>query len=315
MSNKVAVLMSTFNGEKYLFVQIDTILNQKDVEVLLVARDDGSSDTTCTILENYAQKYSNVMYLKDDVNLGVGRSFITLLKSAPECDYYAYSDQDDIWHLDKLATAIKTIKDRTTPCLYCCNQNCVNGAGEFQHLRFSKEGMESNLVQAVFNNYYAGCTMVMNRKLRDVIIAPDRLPDMSFFKVRIHDAWTACVAYATGEVIFDGNAHMDFRRHDAAYSDEFDPGKKVSMFQTYKRKLERYKKRGIIKNSVRETATNILNSYADFVGIAEKNELELVRSYDWNMASKLRLINSRIFKDNIKGTKATAIYKVLAGVL
>ena len=76
MSN-IAVLMSTYNGQKYIREQIDCILSQKDVDVQLFIRDDGSSDDTVSIVKEYTEKYPNVHFYQGE-NLGVGSSFMDL---------------------------------------------------------------------------------------------------------------------------------------------------------------------------------------------------------------------------------------------
>ena len=157
--------------------------------------------------------------------------------------------------------------------------------------------------------------MVMNSALRKMIISKDRLPDLGFFACRIHDAWTACVAYATGEVVFDEKAHMDFRRHEMAYSDEFAPGRKINLIQTYKRKLQRYRRRGVIKNGVSMSANNLLVHYSDYLDDEEKENLKLISEYNIDLASKIRLLKSEVFRNSVKGVKGMVIYKVITGIL
>ena len=97
--------MSTYNGEKYLKEQIDSILSQEGVDVRLYIRDDGSSDRTTDILASY-QEHKNVKIEKGN-NLGFAKSFLTALDECDEADYYAFSDQDDVWEKDKLSTAME----------------------------------------------------------------------------------------------------------------------------------------------------------------------------------------------------------------
>ena len=102
----VLILMSTYNGEAYLRKQLDSILHQDKLKVHLMVRDDGSTDHTCDILAEYGEKY---------------RSFSILAEKAlsfPEpVDYYAFSDQDDIWMPNKLKTACRYLEEavQTTP--------------------------------------------------------------------------------------------------------------------------------------------------------------------------------------------------------
>lgn len=105
----VAVVMSTYNGEKYLSEQIDSILTQKDVHVELFVRDDGSTDTTRDIISNFMEKNKNI-HADFGENLGWAKSFLTELFSVPSFEYYAFSDQDDVWKPEKLIAGIKAIR-------------------------------------------------------------------------------------------------------------------------------------------------------------------------------------------------------------
>ena len=117
---KVCVLISTYNGERFLEEQIASIIAQKGVEVDILVRDDGSSDMTCSLLERW-QKEGKLKWYKGE-NLGFARSFMNLLKTASGYDYYAFCDQDDIWLEDKLqraVAALEKIEDKVK--LYCSN--------------------------------------------------------------------------------------------------------------------------------------------------------------------------------------------------
>ena len=101
--NTIQVLMSTYNGEKYICEQIDSIIAQdcgyKGIaNVKLLIRDDGSSDKTREILESYASKYPEIIRWYHGGNKGVIKSFFDLLENSDdEADYYAFADQDDNW--------------------------------------------------------------------------------------------------------------------------------------------------------------------------------------------------------------------------
>ena len=102
--DKIAVLMSAYNGEKYISQQIDSVLTQTYPEVELYVRDDGSTDQTCRILEQYESE--GKLHLLKGQNKGFARSFFLLLRKAPEAEYYAWCDQDDVWRSEKLERAI-----------------------------------------------------------------------------------------------------------------------------------------------------------------------------------------------------------------
>ena len=124
MAEIITVLMSTYNGEKYLREQIESILNQKNVRVQILVRDDGSTDHTHIILDEY-QKNGKLNWYTG-MNLKSSKSFMNLVTKAPETEYYAFCDQDDVWNNDKLYRAVNKLKsmgNMNIPRLYSCNYN------------------------------------------------------------------------------------------------------------------------------------------------------------------------------------------------
>ena len=105
-NKKVAILMSTYNGEKYLKEQIESLLAQTYGNIEIYIRDDGSKDNTIKIIKNYKEKYNNIV-LKEGKNIGFINSFFELLNLCNDADYYAYCDQDDVWMNDKIERAVK----------------------------------------------------------------------------------------------------------------------------------------------------------------------------------------------------------------
>lgn len=107
----VQVLLSTYNGETYLAEQLDSILAQKEVNVKLLIRDDGSIDETTEILRTYASVHENIRYFCGE-NCGVVASYFRLFECAdPEVDFYAFADQDDVWDADKLSIACQKLEE------------------------------------------------------------------------------------------------------------------------------------------------------------------------------------------------------------
>ena len=122
---RLAVLMSTYNGERYLVDQIESILGQKtDFEYSLIVRDDGSTDKTCDILKQYAAE-NKILFVKGE-NIGAAKGFMSLLIDNPGYDYYAFSDQDDIWNENKLQIGVDSIRAFSGPALYCSNCELVD---------------------------------------------------------------------------------------------------------------------------------------------------------------------------------------------
>ncbi len=315
---KVCVLMSTYNGEKFLSEQIETILNQTGVEVNLHIRDDGSNDRTKEILKTYAEKYDNVNITFGEA-AGVGKSFMSLLYSAEPADYYAFSDQDDIWDADKLWSAIQYIKEKakiTDPVLYCGNQKIVDSDRKFVALRLPENYEDHGLMGGILANGYAGCTMVMNHILWELLQDKKRRPKMQFFDSRIHDEWIVAVAQAVGKVIYDPVSHMEYRHHNSAFTstDSLTSQKKYYKFKFYVKKIRQIKNRGFHKNGMRLTAENLLKFYPEFLNNDEKRKLLIMANYKKSMKNKVALLRSNMIRECVKVNPEILIVRILLGV-
>ena len=214
MNNVVTVLMSTYNGEKYLREQIDSILSQKDVYVRLIIRDDGSKDATVRIIKEYVKKYQNVSYISGE-NIGYANSFLTLVSMADDSDYYAFADQDDIWKENKLEVAINKLC--STPysySVYASNLEMVDEKGEY--ISTKKFNNFKDTVGGVLSrNRLAGCTMVFGREVRDIFCPV--IKELIRYNTFIygHDGWVLlCAILYGGHVIVDKNSYILYRRHN-----------------------------------------------------------------------------------------------------
>ena len=141
----VCVLMSTYNGEKYIKEQLDSILSQVGVELSVLIRDDGSSDSTLSIIKDYAEQNKNIKYYVGE-NIKPAQSFIDLIFNSPDADYYALSDQDDVWDKDKLKCAIDLLQatNPDKPAMYHSNLRIVDGDLNFYRYAHSSDRVHSN---------------------------------------------------------------------------------------------------------------------------------------------------------------------------
>lgn len=197
----VEVLMSTYNGEKYIQEQVESILKQT-IPVHITVRDDGSKDSTVKILQNY----DRVNVIKGD-NLGSTESFLTLIDSAPEADYYAFSDQDDVWDAEKIEIAVKALVNyKDKPSIYSGNTRLVDG--DLNFIKDETLNPITTLGSAIVKNYATGCTVVFNRKLMD------ELKKYHPVGIPFHDWWVNLVSLSVGGVsIYDVKPHMSYRQH------------------------------------------------------------------------------------------------------
>ena len=206
---EIKVLLSTFNGEKYIQEQLDSILSQKidNDKINLIIRDDGSSDGTEKILRKYMNIYPDIIQVYFENNIGWMNSFIRLLYLAGPADYYAYCDQDDIWKDDKLKRAINMLCEANGPALYCGAAEMVDDNMKI----IGVFGCDStfDIVNTIIKCQTIGCTQVFNAKLFDYV---KKIPPMQDIP---HDWWTVCVALLVGTVWSDGESHMFYRQHSA----------------------------------------------------------------------------------------------------
>ncbi len=206
---KVVVLMSTYNGEKYIKVQIDSILKQKGVDIELIVRDDGSKDRTLSILRSYKDSRIKVI---EGSNCGCSASFFELLKYARDTFdnnvFFAFSDQDDYWLDDKLSTAVLYLAtfNNTTPNLYISNLYIVDGELKNPQPYYSQT-INLSKQHALIQNHATGCTMVFNKPSIDLILSKDT----SAFRIHDIPMFLQCLFF--GNVYYDDSCHVLYRQH------------------------------------------------------------------------------------------------------
>lgn len=195
---RILVLMTTYNGQAYVARQIDSILNQQDVDVTLRISDDCSTDGTYRILETYAAEHENVHISLNAKNLGCNGNFMQLVfeADAQGYDFFAISDQDDEWHPAKLSVAASHISSNTSrPELYYAGVNNVTADGEplgneyAQYKSVAAKPLSLLLVQ----NWALGCTTLFNGALLKLL---QSYRDVDFG--RVYDAWIHAVCLYCG---------------------------------------------------------------------------------------------------------------------
>jgi len=210
---KVAVIMSTYNGEKYLKDQIDSILAQKDIDLTLHIFDDCSKDNTVSIIKDYQLKHKNINLTINEKNKNFTYNFLDGLfsfKDNNEYDYYAFADQDDFWVDDKLISAINKINEKGQCTLYCSNLKIVNENLQYGNNDMMPKNHVNKHYDVICKNIVTGCTIVMDNDFKN--FATRFYPE----NIYLHDYWLALIAnYCSGtNFIFDPNPeHILYRQH------------------------------------------------------------------------------------------------------
>lgn len=205
---KVFVLLSTYNGEKFLSRQLDSILGQSGVDVHLMVRDDGSTDNTVALLKRYARENSNMSVFLGE-NVGYIKSFMWLVNNCPCVSkaYYAFSDQDDFWLPEKLLSAVEMLQqtDSSLPACYYSDLDVVDAEENFIRKANAWEGKIDKYMLSVFIGI-RGCTMVYNDALQR-LLAPIQVGEISG-----HDTYVALVAFWLGTVVYDNRSYILYRQ-------------------------------------------------------------------------------------------------------
>ena len=278
---KVQVLMSTYNGQKYLEEQINSILNQENVEISLLIRDDASSDNTIKILQELSQKNKNISYFTGE-NMGPARSFMELVNKSSLADYYAFADQDDVWNSKKIISAIEKLEKSQKPCMYISaleivDENLKTIETKKVNGRFTFEG-------EMIKNFANGCTQVFNRKLCDIV----KMYNPKY--LIMHDSWITRICYAIGgDVIIDDNAYIKYRQHEnnvVGYKDEGLKKLKKQFSIAFK---ENISMRANIANELKTGYENMLTPDA-------LNVVNCLINYRKNIKDKMWLIKNKNFR-------------------
>ena len=210
---KVEILMATYNGEKYLREQIDSILKQTFKDWKLIMRDDGSKDKTIEILNEYEKKDKRIKVLQDNKgNLGVAKNFEELLKNSSG-EYVMFSDQDDYWMENKIEKYLKVLEkldkeNLKNPLLihsnsYVCDKNLNILKKEFINSKIAKE---NNGNSYFFCYIVQGATLLVNRRMVELALP--------FLKsVKLHDRYFHLLSEFFGKRIFIDESLTKYRQH------------------------------------------------------------------------------------------------------
>ena len=291
----VSVLLSTYNGEKYLREQLDSLLNQKNVKLQIFVRDDGSKDGTCNILEEYQQK-GYLTYTKGE-NVGFKQSFSWLINNAPKADFYACCDQDDVWLENKVWYGVEALQKediQNIPLLFFTSLNVVdeklNLITKDSHNHYDVNS-KSLFIDHVLMTMVNGCTTVFNEKLRELYCKVDSR------HIFAHDYTMGTIAASMGKVIFSNDSQILYRQHaNNCYG--FYKGKLRNLIRSVK-SFFKHETKGI---KYRESLIFDYYFY-DQLDDTNKQFVRLMRNYKFYKKDKKQLkkfVNSNVKNKTIK---------------
>ena len=213
----VDILMATYNGEKYIEEQCQSIINQTYTDWRLIISDDCSTDKTVEILKRYQKCYSKKIFVyENNISSGSAKNNFYKLLDYSTSEYVMFSDQDDVWKKDKIAVTYNKMIEMQTEygdnmpllvhtdlCVVDENLNVINNSlFSMQQMDYTRDKLNNLLVE----NIVTGCTVMVNRSLLDMVYQKPKYSIM-------HDSWLALIAASFGKIGFVNSSTIFYRQH------------------------------------------------------------------------------------------------------
>lgn len=213
----VYILLATYNGSAYIREQIDSLLMQDYAPIRIIVSDDGSSDGTEEIVDEYARQYPEIIRrYRSGIRFGCAQKhFMHLLTVFQDAPYIMFCDQDDVWHRDKVSRTLSAMQKlengEAVPALVHTDLRVVDGElreidSSFWH--YSKlDGSRLALNQLLVQNVVTGCAMMINGQLAQIACR------CASEEMLMHDWWLALLASVCGRTDCLQEATIDYRQH------------------------------------------------------------------------------------------------------
>ena len=290
----VSILLAVYNGEKYLKEQIESILSQTYKDIKIIIRDDGSSDESKNIINNYCNLYPDKIFSISGNPTGSAKlNFAELLKNC-DSEYIMFCDQDDVWLPSKIELTLNAMKssenEGNTPVLVhtdlqVADENLGIVSPSFFEFNCLKQD-NMTLPRLLVQNYVTGCTIMINRALKQKCgdIPPECL---------MHDWWLALVALMFGKLVFCNDSTILYRQHC-----ENQVGAKAAYGLSFiKQKLATIKKVKETYNATYAQAEALIKRYGEGLSLEQR---KILKTYcdmkNMRKFKKIRTINKFGFK-------------------
>ncbi len=300
---KVAIILATFNGERYLKEQLDSLCRQTYCNIDVYVHDDMSADNTMSLINEYIEReYKGIKFIfVDQSKLGYPQCFIKTLLSIPLYDYYAFCDQDDVWFDNKIEKAIKALEafgTNSEPSLYYAavdyydsNLNYIRGA-RFVNTNLS-EITNYSLQDMLLGGEAMGMTFLFNNRVRDALEETVKRGGNDF-----KDTFIKLYCAACGNIIYSYFPCAKYRRHSGATTVKMNPAGKLQ------RTMGMIKKIFIDRDGLQSIQQSVDFIYKQYVHNIKPENIELISLFSspstfakkikkvfWRKRFRLRLID------------------------
>lgn len=199
----ISIAMATYNGEKYIKEQIDSILHQINVNDEIIISDDGSKDQTIEIIKAYKDARIKII---DGPKHGIKQNFANAIKNC-RGKYIFLSDQDDIWMPNKLETILKKFEETNCTCVVHDNEVFDSETNNIMYESFFKyRNSGHGIIKNIWKNTYIGCCMAITKEMVKYILP---LPN----DIEMHDQWIGILCEKHGNSVFIEDKLIRYRRH------------------------------------------------------------------------------------------------------
>lgn len=294
--SSVNILLASYNGERFIGAQLDSLINQSYKNWQLYIRDDGSSDETLNIIKEYQQKDLRIHLITDELgNLGSCQNFSVLMNTVRnENEYTMFCDQDDVWLPNKIEVTFNKMRQiekeftSQTPLLVYTNFQYVDK--ELKIIQSKKNYSAVKVKHLNFNHLLAqnpvyGCTMMLNKALNQLI---DTIPAAA----KNHDYWVALAASAFGKIVYVPQSTVFYRQHQLNVSGQHDNDSFRKRFKRIKAKknLDDVERKIRLANAFKKIYKQQLNQIQlqtidDFILLSRRKSIRLFIK-NWNNGLK-----------------------------
>ena len=275
MTYPSAILLSTFNGERFLCAMLDSLAQQLDAKSLVYWRDDGSNDATVEIVRRYC-RYLDVREIQGAVRLGPCASFLTLLReAAPHHASFHFADQDDVWEQRKVAHAREVVMQSKVPTLFHCRQQLIDSTG--QPLMLSRLSGVGSFQNAMCENIVVGCTVALNQSA--ALLVATGTPTYTL----MHDWWAYLVISAVGRIEYDSYPWIQYRQH----AQNAVGGSQGALKDFYKRVKRTLRQPSIVATRFDQLA-DLLDIHGDLLTYEQRSQVERLLAGKTSLAQRLK---------------------------
>lgn len=302
----VSILLAVYNGEKYLKQQIESILAQSYNDFKIVIRDDGSTDNSVKIINDFCNKYPEKISLISGAPTGSAKGNFAALLNACDDDYIMFCDQDDVWYPYKIELTLNLMKrteanNKALPVLIHTNlavadENLNVISSSF--FDFQKLSPVMLLPQLLVQNNVTGCTVMINRALKEKC---GMIPDDCI----MHDWWLALVATAFGRVNHIWESTIYYRQHSgnqvgakASYGLAFIKRKLATLGEVRKNYNATYTQANAFLKQygdlLKKQQYDLIKTYCEIPKMCKFKKIKTVRKYGFKKCTRLRVIGQYI---------------------